>query len=140
METPSLTREATQRPFLPRSTGLVAILATAWSFVLLCAIPVESPASSVPGEGPCWKAGVARVVVTPEKFVELPYRKVVTRPESTAALRDNNAILARWAARMLRKLDAGEKFMPSYPYPVHAWRLGREMLLIGLGAETDETR
>ena len=37
---------------------------------------------------------------------------------------------------MLKKLDAGEKFPPSYPYPVHAWRLGKEMLVIGMGAET----
>ena len=69
------------------------------------------------------------------EYVELPYLKVVTREELTAALRDNNAIRARWAARMLRQLDAGEKFLPSYPYPVHAWQLGEEMLVIGLGAE-----
>jgi neutral ceramidase len=67
--------------------------------------------------------------------VELAYLKVVTREDLTAAVRDANAIRARWAARMLRKLEAGEKFQPSYPYPVHAWRLGREMLVIGLGAE-----
>jgi neutral ceramidase len=67
--------------------------------------------------------------------IELPYLKVVTREDLTAALQDDNAIRARWAARMLRKLEAGETFLPSYPYPVHAWRLGREMLLIGLGAE-----
>ena len=35
-----------------------------------------------------------------------------------------------------KKLDAGEKFAASYPYPVHAWRLGKEMLVIGMGAET----
>ena len=70
------------------------------------------------------------------EYVELPYLKVITREELTAALRDTNAIRARWAARMLRKLDAGEKFPPSYPYPVHAWRLGKEMLVIGMGAET----
>jgi hypothetical protein len=69
------------------------------------------------------------------ELVELPYLKVVTRKDLTAALRDASAIRARWAARMLRKLEAGEKFKPSYPYPVHAWRLGREMLVIGLGAE-----
>src|SRR5438046_9396599 len=37
---------------------------------------------------------------------------------------------------MLHKLDAGETFTPSYPYPLHAWRLGKEMLVIGMGAET----
>jgi hypothetical protein len=67
--------------------------------------------------------------------VELAYLKVATRDELEAALKDANAVLARWAARMLRKLDAGETFPTSYPYPVHAWRLGEEMLVIGLGAE-----
>jgi hypothetical protein len=69
-------------------------------------------------------------------YVDLPYLKVITREELTASLRDENAILARWAARMLKKLDAGETFAASYPYPVHAWRLGREVLMIGQGAET----
>ena len=39
-------------------------------------------------------------------------------------------------ARMLEKLAAGETFPPSYPYPVHAWRLGKNTLVIGMGAET----
>jgi hypothetical protein len=37
---------------------------------------------------------------------------------------------------MLAKLEAGESFPDSYPYPVHAWQLGKEMLVIGTGAET----
>jgi hypothetical protein len=69
------------------------------------------------------------------QYVDLAYLKVVTREDLAAALRDANAIRARWAARMLRKLEAGEEFRPSYPYPVHACRLGDEMLVIGLGAE-----
>lgn len=67
--------------------------------------------------------------------VELPYLQVVTREELTALVQDSNAIRARWAARLLKKLEAGETFATSYPYPVHAWRLGSEMLVIGLGAE-----
>src|SRR5262249_24376494 len=75
-------------------------------------------------------------VRTAFESVELPYLKVATREDLTAALGDANAIRARWAARMLRNLEAGEPFNPSYPYyPVHAWWLGREVLLIGLGAE-----
>lgn len=70
------------------------------------------------------------------ELIELPYLKVVTREELHSFLQDTNAIRARWAARMLHKLDAGEKFDSSYPYPVHAWRLGQEMLVIGMGAET----
>lgn len=69
-------------------------------------------------------------------YVDLPYEKVITRAELQAFTKDQNAIRKRWAERMLMKLDAGEKFAPTYPYPLHAWRLGPEMLIIGMGAET----
>lgn len=70
------------------------------------------------------------------ELIDLPYLKTVTREELHPLLQDGNAIRARWAARMLQKLDAGEKFPASYPYPIHAWQLGDEMLVIGQGAET----
>jgi neutral ceramidase len=69
------------------------------------------------------------------EYVDLPYDKVVTRKELETFTRDPSDIRKRWAERMIKKLDAGEKFSPAYPYPVHVWRLGRTMLLIGLGAE-----
>jgi hypothetical protein len=69
-------------------------------------------------------------------YVELPYEKVITTNELQAFTKDPNAIRKRWAERMLKKLDAGEKFAPTYPYPIHAWRLGNEMLVLGMGAET----
>ncbi len=75
-------------------------------------------------------------VRTAFEYVELSYLQVASREELHAAMQENNAIRARWAARMLQKLDQGEKFPAAYPYPVHAWRLGREMLVIGMGAET----
>ncbi len=70
------------------------------------------------------------------EMVDLPYLKVVTREDLQGLLKDTNAIRARWAARLLKKLDAGETFESAYPYPVHAWQLGQEMLVIGMGAET----
>ena len=69
------------------------------------------------------------------EFVELPYDKVVTRGDLQENLTNKNAIRARWAARMLKKLEPGEKLAASYPYPLHAWRLGDEMLFIGMGGE-----
>ena len=79
--------------------------------------------------------------VTPElrtafEIIELPYLKVASREELTEFARDANPVRARWAERMLKKLDAGETFQPSSPYPVHAWRLGQEVLIVGMGAET----
>jgi neutral ceramidase len=70
------------------------------------------------------------------EYVDLPYDEVITRAALQDFTKDQNAIRKRWAERMLKKLDAGERFAPSYPYPIHAWRLGKEMLVIGTGAET----
>ncbi|MFN0056694.1 MAG: neutral/alkaline non-lysosomal ceramidase N-terminal domain-containing protein [Planctomycetales bacterium] len=71
------------------------------------------------------------------ELIDLAYLKVMERDELVeAAGQTANAIRQRWAARMLKKLDAGEKFPPAYPYPLHAWQLGKEMLVIGMGAET----
>jgi len=69
-------------------------------------------------------------------YVDLPYQELVSREELLAAQQGDNAIRARWATRMLDKLAKGEKFPPAYPYPLHAWRLGRDTLFIGMGAET----
>jgi len=79
---------------------------------------------------------VGAEVRTAFSYVELDYLEVIGREELHAALQDGNAIRGRWAARLLQMLDEGEVFPTSYPYPVHAWRLGREMLVIGQGAET----
>jgi hypothetical protein len=67
-------------------------------------------------------------------YVELPYERVMTRRDLLVAAKEPNVIKNRWAARMLARLDAGEKFSPAYPYPLHAWRLG-DTLLIGMGGE-----
>ncbi len=75
-------------------------------------------------------------ITTSFELIELPYLKAVTRDDLSPLLQDTNAIRARWAARMLQKLDSGEKFPAAYPYPLHAWKLGSEMLVIGMGAET----
>jgi len=69
-------------------------------------------------------------------YVDLPYEKVITREELLVATKDQNAIRKRWAERLLKKLDAGEKCTATYPYPLHAWRLGKETLILGMGAET----
>lgn len=69
-------------------------------------------------------------------YIDLPYEKVITKEELQAATKDPSAIRKRWAERMLKKLDAGEKFAATYPYPLHAWRLGADTLMIGMGAET----
>lgn len=70
------------------------------------------------------------------EIVDLAYLKVVAREELQQLTNDTRALRARWAKRLLKKLDDGHKFESAYPYPVHAWQLGNEMLVIGMGAET----
>ena len=70
------------------------------------------------------------------EIIDLPYLSNVTREELTELSKDLTGIKGRWSRRLLKKLDAGEKFESAYPYPIHAWRLGNEMLVVGMGAET----
>jgi hypothetical protein len=69
-------------------------------------------------------------------YVDLPYEHVITREELLAANKEAVGIRKRWAERLLKKVDAGEKFAATYPYPLHAWRLGKKTLILGMGAET----
>ena len=72
-----MTRRTARRQFLPRLTGLVAIVTAAAAFVVLAAIPAEPRFAAEPGADPRpgkavpWKAGVAKAVITPEKAVWL---------------------------------------------------------------------
>lgn len=68
------------------------------------------------------------------KFVDLSYDEVVTREKLLPVANGEEALQARWANRMLKKLDEGTVFPRSYPYPVQAWQIG-ELLLIGVGGE-----
>jgi len=70
------------------------------------------------------------------EMIDLAYLNVVSREELQALTTDANELKARWARRLKAKLDGGEVFSSSYSYPVHAWRLGSEVLMIGMGAET----
>ena len=79
---------------------------------------------------------VAPGLKTAFEYVPLAYQKLVTREMLTKAQKSNNSIERRWATRLLGKLDNGAKFSPTYPYPIHAWRLGKDTLMIGMGAET----
>jgi neutral ceramidase len=70
------------------------------------------------------------------EYIDLPYLEVASREKLEQEAKSTNALRKRWAQRMLRKLDAGETFPTAYSYPVHAWRLGDQMTVIGMGAET----
>lgn len=69
------------------------------------------------------------------EFVDLEYEELVTREKLEPIAEGGNPLRARWARRMLAKMDAGEQFNTSYPYPVQAWKLGGELLFVGIGGE-----
>lgn len=75
-------------------------------------------------------------VRTAFEYVDLAYTQVATRQDLLKSAESSNAVLARWARRMIARLDAGDSFEPQYPYPIHAWQLGNNTLMIGMGAET----
>lgn len=70
------------------------------------------------------------------EIVQLPYLQVMDRAALEQFASEGNAIRARWAVRMLKRLDKGDQFEGEYPYPIHFWRLGTQMRMIGMGAET----
>jgi hypothetical protein len=68
-------------------------------------------------------------------FVDLDYDKLVTRETLRPVAEGTSEVQARWAKRMLKLLDDGVEFPTSYSYPVQAWRIGDELLLIAIGGE-----
>jgi hypothetical protein len=67
--------------------------------------------------------------------VDLPLAPHPTRAEFEKRLKDRNVFIQRHARRQLDALDRGEKLPDSYPCPVQAWRLGRDLTLVALGGE-----
>jgi hypothetical protein len=73
------------------------------------------------------------------RFVELRYGETPSREflESQLAHRGGHQYLARWAARLLKRIEAGEEFPRSYAeFPVSVWKLGEDHFQVSLGGET----
>ena len=72
------------------------------------------------------------------RTVTLPFHNPPTRGELTKRLEDKssaNASVRRHAEYMLSILDREGKLPDRYPYPVQAWRFGKDLNLIALGGE-----
>ena len=78
---------------------------------------------------------VSEGLETAFEFVDLDYDEIVTRETLQPVADGRSQLHARWARRMLKMIDDGVVFPTSYPYPVQAWRIGKELLLIGIGGE-----
>ena len=91
----------------------------------------EAVEAVLAGPMQCVAAGLA----TAFEFVDLDYDELVTRETLLPVANGDSALHARWAKRMLKMIDEGVDFPTSYPYPVQAWQIGDELLLIGIGGE-----
>lgn len=69
------------------------------------------------------------------EYVPLGYQEVATKEKLLPISNGDSKIQARWAKRILEKIEAGVELQKSYPYPVQAWKLGNELLFIGIGGE-----
>jgi len=66
---------------------------------------------------------------------ELHLGPAPTPSELEAFKADKPDTKRRWATRLLAETQAGRPFLREYPYPVQAWQLGGEQLLIMLSGE-----
>ena len=73
------------------------------------------------------------------RFVELPFGDAPSRDylQSQLSQSGGNQFMARWAARMLKRIDARKAFPKSYAeFPVTVWKLGKNHFQVSLGGET----
>lgn len=68
-------------------------------------------------------------------FVDLAFEEMVTLEKLKPIANGRSPLQARWAKRMIAKIEKGEIFAESYPYPTQAWQMGDELLFIGIGGE-----
>ncbi len=66
--------------------------------------------------------------------IELEFTAPPTREELSQMAREASGYQKQWAVRMLEKMERGEPFRTSYPYPVQIWNLGNQAL-VSLGGE-----
>ncbi|MCK4854993.1 MAG: neutral/alkaline non-lysosomal ceramidase N-terminal domain-containing protein, partial [Bacteroidales bacterium] len=66
--------------------------------------------------------------------IELEFTAPPTREELSQMTRESSGYQKQWAVRMLEKMERGEPFRTSYPYPVQIWKLGNQPL-VSLGGE-----
>ncbi|MBY5956924.1 neutral/alkaline non-lysosomal ceramidase N-terminal domain-containing protein [Membranicola marinus] len=69
------------------------------------------------------------------EYVALKYEELATRETLLPIANGDRKLSARWARRMLKRLEEGVVFESHYDYPVQAWMLGKELLFIGIGGE-----
>ena len=69
------------------------------------------------------------------EMVTLNLGKEPTREELATVAAAGTSYRNRWAARLLKKVDAGQPLERTYPYPLQVWKLGQKQLWITMGGE-----
>jgi hypothetical protein len=67
--------------------------------------------------------------------IDLPLAPLPTRERLVQDTQSPDRYVARRARLLLEKLGREGKLRPSYPYPVQAWQLGKDLTLVALGGE-----
>jgi neutral ceramidase len=76
----------------------------------------------------------ARLKTTMET-INLNFGPAPTEAELEKMLQDKALSHRHWAERLLGELKAGKPFIRTYPFPIQAWRLGDDQVLLTLGGE-----
>lgn len=71
---------------------------------------------------------------TSYKEIQLALATPPTKADLLKMVNEYSDYQKRWAARLLNKVEHGEKLMTSYPYPMQIWRLGDQTIMT-LGGE-----
>ncbi|WP_439581462.1 neutral/alkaline non-lysosomal ceramidase N-terminal domain-containing protein [Dyadobacter bucti] len=66
--------------------------------------------------------------------IDLPFTAAPTKDELTKYLATASGFQKRWAERMIEKVNKGEAFPKSYPFPLQVWKLGDQPIMT-LGGE-----
>lgn len=67
--------------------------------------------------------------------ISLPFDKLPTKEELTAATESKSPYEARRAKALLKQIEGGTPLSPTYPYPVQLWKIGADLQWITLGGE-----
>lgn len=77
---------------------------------------------------------LASMLATAYAEVPLALNDPPTKTEFAAMVNEYSGYQKRWASRMLRKLEKGETFPTTYPFPVQVWKVGDQSIFT-LGGE-----
>ncbi|MEN8229148.1 MAG: neutral/alkaline non-lysosomal ceramidase N-terminal domain-containing protein [Bacteroidota bacterium] len=78
--------------------------------------------------------GLSPELITSYTETEVPFSGIPSRIELEEVMESGKDYEARWAARMLQKLEKGETFEKSYPVPLQYWQLGDQQIF-AMGGE-----